>query len=241
MKRSIQVAFGIVAILFMLNFAANTACYYVKTGVVRTEERKVDPFTSIGLSIPANLVFTQGSPQQITIEADEADLINIVTEVHSNSLEIKSKHNMHQYGNVKIKITIPEIERLSIAGSGDIIAGNAIKSKKMHCEIAGSGDIKIDELSADEVFGEIAGSGDIQMGGGNIEGAVFSIAGSGDIHCYNLKSNNVKVDIAGSGNCEVNCSGKLKVSIAGSGDVYYKGKPVFDSESVGSGGIHNAN
>jgi hypothetical protein len=58
-------------------------------------------------------------------------------------------------------VTVPEIDGLSVTGSGDIIARSDIESRILDLVVSGSGDIDLGRLSAERIKAVISGSGDI--------------------------------------------------------------------------------
>ncbi|MCF8371410.1 MAG: DUF2807 domain-containing protein [Bacteroidales bacterium] len=202
------------------------------------EQRKVADFSRIGLSVSADVYITQGNQTSLEIEASEKTLQNLVTKVKDGELEIKWKDNDYSNGEINIKITMKEIEELSIAGSGNIFANSSIKCNEIKLSIAGSGSIKLKDISAKEIESSVAGSGNINLGGSNpVSEHTIEIAGSGDVSAKKLPTDEVTVNIAGSGDCYVHAVKELDVNIAGSGDVYYFGSPELEKSIIGSGDV----
>jgi hypothetical protein len=204
----------------------------------KNEQREVAGFTRIGLSVSADVYITQGNQTSLEIQADEKSLQNLITQVEGDELVIKWKNNNYLNGEIIIKVTMKEIEELSIAGSGNIFANSIIQCKEITLSIAGSGSINLKDVSAGEIESNVAGSGDIILGGSNpVSEHTIEIAGSGDVSAKKLPTNEVTVNIAGSGNCYVHAVKELDVSIAGSGDVYYFGSPQVETNIIGSGNV----
>ena len=202
-----------------------------------SKEIKLDPFNSIGLSIPADVILMQGSPQKVEIEAESNIINNIKTKVQDGSWEIKFKDHVRKHEKITIYITIPELKAIAIAGSGDVMTkGEFTGMDNLALSVAGSGDMKL-EGEAQSLDVSIAGSGDVIMRGSANKVSV-SIAGSGDVNLQDLNAGGCDVSIAGSGNCKVKTDGSLDVSIVGSGDVYYTGGAQVHSSVMGSGNVH---
>ncbi|HKI87898.1 MAG TPA: head GIN domain-containing protein [Draconibacterium sp.] len=207
------------------------------------EERDVPSFSEIALRIPGKLYVKQGNTQSVKIEAKSSTLEDIITEVKDRKLTIrfKSKNYFFQSfnpGKIEILITVPEIDGLSVSGSGDIIAEGEINTRILDLAVSGSGDIVLDDLKADRVKSAISGSGDIIIkDGGEATDLSVAISGSGDVKAGGFEAKDVAVRIAGSGNCTVTANRSLKARVAGSGNVYYKGNPNIDSSVAGSGRV----
>ena len=207
------------------------------------ETRDVGSFSSINLSLPADLYLTQGNDTKVVIEAEQKILDLIRTEVVGNNLKIKYKNgiwNIRSNKHIKIYVSTPDVEGLFLSGSGNIKAETQIKTKSLDFSISGSGNIVIDDLVASDIEGHISGSGDIDLSGSETaETMEISISGSGDFFAENLKVNSVELRISGSGTCRVFAVSELEASISGSGSVYYKGNPRVNAKASGSGKIRS--
>lgn len=206
------------------------------------EERDVPSFSEIALRIPAKLYLEQGEKQSVEIVAKSSTLKDIITEVKGRKLTIKfpTKNVLlknFQPGKIEIFITVPEIDGLSISGSGDILA-EEIETRILDLAVSGSGDILIEELNAERVKAAISGSGDITIEeGGEADDFSVTISGSGDVKARGFEAKDVVVRLAGSGNCTVTANNSIKARVAGAGNVYYDGNPSIDSSVAGSGRV----
>ncbi|NQU55200.1 MAG: DUF2807 domain-containing protein [Bacteroidetes bacterium] len=206
------------------------------------EERNVPTFSEVGLRIPAKVYIEEGKKQSVKIIAKSSTLKEIITEVKGRTLNIKFPNTNYFWkkfepGKIEIYITMPEIDGLSVSGSGDIIAKD-IETRILELAVSGSGNIIIDELDAKRVSSTISGSGDIIIkDGGVADDLSVSISGSGNVKAIGFEVNDVVVRVSGSGNCSVFSNGSIKARVAGSGDVIYKGNPSIDSSVAGSGRV----
>jgi cell division protein FtsB len=223
---------------------------FILTGIqVHAEEqtRKVESFSSISLRLSANVHLEQGEKQNLEIVAKSSTLEEIITEVKDGELIIRF-HNKDYFwstfkpGEITIYITTPEINGLVVSGSGDIIAENEIKTKKLNLGLSGSGNIKLSDLSADQVKSTISGSGNIHLAGKTAaEDLSVAISGSGNLKGLDFNADDVTVRISGSGNVGIQANKNLYVRVSGSGNVNYKGNPMIDSAISGSGKVKSAN
>lgn len=208
-----------------------------------TDKRTLPPFTEISLRINGDVHLTQGSDQSVEIKAKSSTINKLITEVKDRKLVIRfsttdSWFKSWNPGKVDIYITIPQIDALSVSGSGSILSDDEITSRILDLAVSGSGDIKLTDLSAEKVSAAISGSGDIYLEGSDTADALdAAISGSGDIKASELKAKNVNVKISGSGDCDVYAVDQLKVRVIGSGTVRYDGNPQIDSNISGSGGF----
>ena len=207
------------------------------------ETRDVGSFSSISLSISADLYLTQGNDTKVVIEAERKILDLIRTEVDGGNLKIKfqsGKWNIRNNKQINIYVSTPDVEGLFLSGSGNIKAETQIKTESLDFSISGSGNIDIDDIVASDLEGHISGSGDINLSGSKTaETSEISISGSGDFYAENLKVNSVEIRISGSGTCKVFAVSELEASISGSGSVYYKGNPMVNARVSGSGKVRS--
>ncbi len=211
-------------------------------GDIKTENRNIESFDAINLSLNAIVKYTQESKTSISIEAQENLLPFIDTKVENNTLYIEPKDCdcVDSDDQIIIYLSSPSLKDISLAGSGDFLAEGLVNSEDLNMDIAGSGSIELKNLNVENYTVDIAGSGDVNLNGSQTshEGQV-SIAGSGDVDISGIITNKVHIDIAGSGDVTVHAKEQLDVEIAGSGDVHYSGNPKLSMSIAGSGDVIN--
>ena len=211
-------------------------------GNMTTETRSTGDYYGIKCAGSMDYILVAGTEGNIKIEGEENLLKYIITEVKDGNLIVKVEKgkNLKPSLNKTIKVTIPfkDINKVSLAGSGDLWNTDKISANNLNVSLAGSGDIVLD-IETTSVKGSLAGSGDLTLKG-NTNDLTAKVAGSGDIHAFGLQANNTVVSIAGSGDAEVVSNQSIKARVAGSGDIEYKGNPDKEDTKVsGSGTISN--
>jgi hypothetical protein len=211
------------------------------SGHAVTETRAVAEFQSVALSGGMDLRVSQGSPQSVTVQADDNLLPMLETVVESGkegpTLQVRWKRGQNIYTRAKVVVTVvtPKLAALAAAGSGDIRV-DAFNTPALQVALSGSGDAKLEGLSTDDLGIRISGSGNVS-GSGKAARMKVSIAGSGDVRLTAMRADDVKVSIAGSGDAAVFADKTLEVHIAGSGDVTYTGNAALKSSVAGSGSV----
>ncbi len=234
-------------VLFLAGITTLAGCFHDNfwirgSGPIRTQERLLNSFDKVILEMSANVYIQQGDVQEVLIEAQENLHQVIETDISGGVLKIRTRGNIMSHDGINIFITTPEITGLRITGSGDIVANNSIFTSVMELIILGSGDIRVQDLDANNVYSEIIGSGDIYVAGEKeATQHHIQIEGSGSVHAFDLKADEVDVKITGSGDARVHAVSNLDIEILGSGDVYYIGFPVINQRVVGSGRLYNSN
>jgi len=196
----------------------------------------LDEFDAIKLTFSGDVYLKQGSRQEVVVEAQQ-NLIDLMKkEVRDETWKIGFEKNVKSTKPVKVYITIPNLTKISVSGSGNVETENAFTGLgDMAVHLSGSGDVKAN-LTARSVKTHISGSGDVALRG-SAKSHDIHISGSGDVASYDFRTDECEIHISGSGECEVNVQENLEVHISGSGDVYYKGDPSVRSKVRGSGDV----
>jgi len=211
-------------------------------GAQTSQKRNLSAFSEIALKIGANVHLRQGNTQSVEVKGNESTLEKLITEVKDRKLVIRyptdSWFSKWNPGTVDVYVTIPQIDGLTISGSGSIVAEEKIESRILDMTISGSGDIKLTDLNSEKVSATLSGSGNILLSGkkNTLEFKAI-ISGSGNVKAIGFPCENVDVKISGSGNCLINSTKNLFVRLAGSGNVIYRGNPLIDSSIAGSGKV----
>lgn len=206
-------------------------------GDLVTETLYVDDFDGFVSGIAADIYVSQGDELEVVIEAQQNIIDNLNIDVVRNGIwTIKNYHWVRNSKSIKIYITLPELTKVGLSGSGEIY-GETIFDVSDNFDVSISGSGKIDlETYSEKMYVRISGSGDVYLAG-STDLLDCSISGSGGIHSYELEAKNAEISVSGSGDTRVNVEESLEVSISGSGSVYYRGDPSVDSHISGSGTI----
>ena len=208
-------------------------------GPTVTRVLELPDFTGVDLKISGNIVIKQGPEQYVEVEGQENIIDLLKLNVSNHTWDIRFDECVRNHEDLTFYITLPEINYLSISGSGKIYGDNLFEGNDMNLRISGSGDMDL-ALDYTKVDAVISGSGDIKLEG-DCQDFDLDINGSGDFHAFEMKSEKGDVKISGSGNAEVYVTDNLDVRITGSGDVYYLGNPYLDIQITGSGQVVDAN
>lgn len=137
------------------------------------------------------MVLVQGSSYSVEIEADENLMQYINVRKHNGNLELSEKdgYELRSKPGIKIRVQMPVINEVSMAGAGSIKGETALDNPDdIKINIAGSGDIIL-ELKTPKADVEIAASGKAILSGSTRK-LDISIGGSGDCVADDLLSEN---------------------------------------------------
>ncbi len=227
----------------------------------KKETRTVGEFSRLSYGVSGDLHLTQGNENSVVIEADEETLGDITTEVRGDKLIIRHKDNSWwNWGDSKkatIYVTMKNIEGISVAGSGNLIAKNKLSANDLDLSVSGSGDLTADIEVKNLLDVSASGSGDMMIRG-ICKNFDSSVSGSGRINAKLRINEDAKMSISGSGKIEAEGTSKsvtakisgsgsvraadletdsCKVTISGSGSVQINVKTALDASISGSGSV----
>ena len=189
----------------------------VGEGAIITEPRDVQNFYNVSVSGSTNVFITYGDAFDVKVKAYENIISILETKVLNGTLLVGFTKNVNN-DNSEVYITMPALSSVTTNGSGNI-------------------DTKGSFLGMDYFTATTAGSGAISIEKGSAKNYKISIAGSGDVKSFGFVTDQATVSILGSGDAEVFVAQKLNATLKGSGNVYYKGSPVVDVNTSGSGQV----
>lgn len=261
MKKILIIFTIIFPMAFLTNCDGDNINCIDESGDIIEETFEVAEFSGVHISNYAKVYVSQQAEQELTIQAYESIIQNLLIYVKDETLVIENDYCTDQESPIIVNIKVPYINMIDLSGSGEIAinpfdnfddlfislsgsgdiysVGDTLELDNLVISISGSGDAEF-YLKADELDFTISGSGDITPRG-VADHQRFIVSGSGNYYGFDLISRITDIVISGSGHCEVFTTEELDVKISGSGNVYYKGDPKITSEITGSGTIIDSN
>ncbi len=188
----------------------------VGNGQIVTQQRAVSDFRAVSLRGAGDLVVQIGPRASLRVSADSNIIPLLVQRQRGDELILETKQSYRSRTKPRYVLTVPSLHSIGIGGSGDA---------------------RVEGVSAERFSMAIGGSGHI-VARGRTGRLVVAIGGSGDIDARALRASSATVTIGGSGTAQVATNGPLSGTIAGSGSIRYVGRPSSISVSrVGSGTV----
>jgi len=230
MNRRIKLTL-LVAVLALATMACELSGILVENNVVSGERgsgnvveetRPTSGVTGVDLATIGNVIIEIGEKESLRIEAEDNLMKYFETDMRGETLKIStnpSTVNLRPTKPVYFFLTVKDLERVSISGSGDIQVPD-LESSQFNVDIGGSGDINMGDLRADRLEINIGGSGDVSTGRVIVPSLRVKINGSGDITLMELKADDLSLNVNGSGNLRINDGnvGEQDIDINGSGN-----------------------
>lgn len=202
------------------NFGPKTTI--TESGNIVTKTFGVNEVEKLEITHGIEAIFVQKEGQPaVKVTAADNVIAHMKIENDGDKLTVGFNDKVNvRYKKLDVVITSPKLESIYIAGAGKVVFSDGLKTRKLSCGIAGSGDIRGMDIECEKLEASISGSGNIMLANVNSQNVETSINGSGDISISG-KTEKVKYSIAGAGNIWAKAlyAKYADISIAGSGDI----------------------
>jgi len=197
-------------------------------------------FDSIEISGSANVRFTQGSSEQVSIDGDEEAQKAVELEVRNGVLYVRPGGSWKFWNSrrVQLDITARDLKRVSISGAADLVAAMPVQLQTLDVSISGAGLARFDKLQATSLRFQVSGAGDGQMAG-KVGELQITVSGRSEFRGENLQSERARVQVSGIGEVQVWVTQWLGVGVSGVGTVDYWGSPQVQRRSAGIARIND--
>ncbi|MEM7551455.1 MAG: DUF2807 domain-containing protein [Bacteroidota bacterium] len=223
------------------------SCNNCTEGVGQIESRllTLDSFSVIELSLSTDVIIRQGESQEISVRGNPNILDRLNQNVSSDGTwSVNLGNGCFTDFILEVEIIVPDINRVIVNGSGNLMLTEFSSSETLSIDIFGSGDVRMNNgFIGAGLNVNISGSGSVTATGNfnPINNLSIVISGSGRFEGFPVRTNDCDISISGSGSSEVNVVDNLNVIISGSGSVLYRVNPTITQTINGSGNLINDN
>ncbi len=187
------------------------------SGIVKTENRNLDRFSSLDMSCAGSIQVRFQEPKNFEIRGDDNILPLIITEVKDDTLYIRSSKEYEPKDKLEIILSLPDLKRCALGGAGQANLSN-IKNKRVELILSGAGEL---------------------IASGETEEAEITLSGAGQVDAKNLHAVSAKVNSTGVGSVDIYATGKLDAKTTGVGEINYYGSPKIVNKQAGGLGEIN--
>jgi hypothetical protein len=172
------------------------------SGVLVTETRAVQGFTSVEVSAALNLDLTvdAAAAPEVTVTFDDNLIDRVVTRVSGNTLilEVNVPFNIIGAGDRRIEVIMNDLESLEASGATDVDASGTIPSYQL--KVSGASDVNVAKLTATDVDVDLSGASSVDLFASGVVGG--SISGASSLRVYGDPTS-VLVDSRGASRVEI--------------------------------------
>jgi hypothetical protein len=209
------------ALLFLLFPLLVAGCHHGMRAEIKgsgkrvVEKRNITPFTSISTEGAFSIEVTCQKDLGLEVEGDDNVLGVVTAEVSNNVLRLRNSKNYSSDEPVKFRISVPNLEGLTVEGAGKIDV-KGLNNDKFEINSEGAPAINV--------------SGKTKL-------IDIDSSGAGKIDTHNLHAERAVVDSKGVAQIDLDVVDQLDVTISGPSSVYYKGDPKVNKTIRGPGKV----
>lgn len=193
------------------------------SGNLITREVAVSSFDQLNVQGVFNLVLSQGSREEVKIEAEDnlQDLFEIKNDGSKLVVTMKKDVNFKNKKDLKVYITFKKLVNMELKTVGNVSSSEnlAFDDLKMSNKSVGNVDLKMTARSLDVDNKSV---GNVRLNG-KADNAVIKNKGVGNVQAGSFVVQNLDIENTGVGNAEVNAAKELKVKDSFLGKVSNKG------------------
>jgi len=183
-------------------------------GNLTTDLRDINEFRKIDVSGNFDVEINAGQKLSLKIIAEENLLKYIKTKVKRNTLYISTKENLRPRDDLKIIISVPQLEAIECSGVNDIIA-NCIDTEEFDIDLSGAGSIEIE---------------------GKTGLLKIDVSGAADLSAKHFITNDIKIDVSGAANAEIYANSSVDAEVSGAGYIELYGDAVDVNMDISGAG-----
>lgn len=205
--------------------------------VVR-EDRKVSSYDGVKVSTGIEVYIRQGSSQSVTVEADEDDIEDLMTEVKGGILNIyfenKSSFWNWDQRSGKVFVTVTEIKLITSSSGSDVIGETVLVSDYLEVESSSGSDLKL-HVKVKTLKAESSSGSDMELSG---EAEFFEASSSSgsDLEAIDLTARKAKLRASSGSDLSANVTEDIEADASSGSDITYSGRPQYVNIDESSGG-----
>lgn len=182
-----------------------------------TQPRQVPAFHAINLVGTLEIEVVAGKAQSVQLVGDAPVFDRVLTTVKDGTLIVDTKFERHTNNHVKVLVSVPDVSRLVVEGTGAIKA-TGVANDHLAIDLPGTGEIKVD-----------GATGDLKV----------SVDGTGEVSARKLSAKSALVSMAGTGSASITATDTVDATVSGTGSIDIDGHPANVHKHVsGVGSIH---
>ena len=203
---------------------------------IATEGQLYTPgdFSRLEVAGAAQVRLLQGERDQVFIAGGPELQKSVELELNKDRLVIRPAGGWKFWNSSRLQIDVlmRQLNQLVISGSSDVRAPGPVRAERLAVHISGAGQVRFDEVQAEQLRFIVSGAGDGQLRG-QVHDLQLQVSGKGKLLAEQLRATRATVGISGIGNARLWVSDDLQINVSGIGTVEYWGQPEVHRHSSG--------
>ncbi len=187
------------------------------------EDREVPAFTAVSVSAGIHATVEIGRRKALHIEADDAVLPLIVTEVEDGELKIHYKPNTSMRGDHRVQVSVqtPQLHAVGASG-GSIVRASFTRTDRSDVEASGGSEISVRGVDAGKL-GLQASGGSIVRVSGSADALHLQLSGGSQMHGRDFSARDADVQGSGGSQAELKATGTIRGALSGGSQLHVTG------------------
>lgn len=202
--------------------------------VLKQVRKTSENFTGIKVSSGIDLYITQGSRNNIIIEADENLHDIIKTEIDDDVLKIYTEKNIWRSKAKKVFVTIQDLQFIKASSGSDVKNDESITVDNILISASSGANVNL-QLVAKTVETNASSGADIKLTGTSISHDSNASSGAA-INSFKLESTMGAARASSGANIKIYASKTVKANASSGGNINVKGMPQEIDKNTSSGG-----
>jgi hypothetical protein len=201
-----------------------------------SEKRNLSDFDKIDVSQAINVELTQGKTFFVEVETNDNIMPYLSTEVSGGTLKIyyNKKFNSFRNTDTKIKITMPELEKISASSASSVVSKSNFSGNKIQMKTSSASTVEM-TLEYDVVNVDASSASNLTLKGLALEN-YFESSSASVIDAQALKANMVEAEASSGSNIYVFPIKQLTAKASSGSVVTLKNKAESETVKTSSGG-----
>jgi hypothetical protein len=224
----------------LLLFTAIICLFFSLSIIAGNSDKQIRPvgsFSSVKVSSGIDLYLESGSQEKVTVESDNDDLDDLITEVKDGTLHIYIKRrpfNLNFRNSYEVHVTAKTLVLIDASAGSEVKGQNLFQGSE--CTISASSGSEIHlEVNYDKLKIESSSGSEISLSGKS-KHVDISVSSGSEIDACELEAAIARVDASSGGDACVNVTAELHANASSGGDIAYKGSPASVDANKSSGG-----
>jgi hypothetical protein len=187
------------------------------------EDREVPAFTAVHVSAGIRATVEIGRRKAVHIDADDAVLPLIVTEVEDGELKIHYKPNANVRGEHRVQVSVqtPQLHAVSASG-GAIVRASFTRADRSDVEASGGSEVSVRGVDAGKL-GLQASGGSILEVSGRADAVHLQLSGGSQLHGRDFSARDADVQGSGGSQAELKATGTIRGGLSGGSQLHVTG------------------
>lgn len=193
------------------------------SGKIVTKDILVKSFDELNLQGVFSVLLTQGSKEEVKIEADDnlQDFFEVKNKDSKLTITTKKDANYNTKKGLKVYVTFRKLKSMELKTIGNVSSDNNLNFDDLHISNKSIGSVDL-KMTAQNLNVENKSVGNVRLNG-KAENAIIKNKGVGNVQAASFVVQKMDIENEGVGSAEVNAMKELKVKDSFLGKVTNKG------------------